>query len=83
MQQTTFFFFFDIFFRENKPIFHVNHEMSRLVFSGKIKEFFLECHLLQILLGVLRVKRGCNDIGQDKVQVRLCCVSKIYLAHTA
>ena len=35
--------------------------MSRLVFSEKIKKNFFECHLLQILLGALRVK-GDNPL---------------------
>ena len=35
-----------------------SHAMSKLLLSGKIKNKYkiLDCHLLQILLGVLRVK---------------------------
>ena len=42
--------------------FHVNrllgHEISRLVISENKVKIFLECCLLQILLGTLRVHRG-------------------------
>ena len=55
---------------ESSALADDSHEMSRLFFSERLKIKILECHLLQILLGVLRVK---TDI---EVLVCMCLLMK-------
>ena len=73
-----FFFFFLIFQRKQVLTFHVNclpnrpHEMSRLIFSVFFFFFFFffECHLLQSLLGALRVHcvlHSASDIHFENI----------------
>ena len=72
----------DNFFFQRKQVltFHVNshasHEMSRLIFSEKKKKKNLECCLLQILLGTLRVKSCFDNSQKFKFGFALCLKNK-------